>query len=199
MIFFYILILIKNKFNMTFKPETPTNIWNNLYKLMPNDSNSVHSDLSNVSDNLTLILTDINTEKKNELIDNYINSPKKKRKIIKESILNEMENLNNDIYGDIGLWADEPTVEEEEEIEAKLYSLDLLNKALPNISSDEEEDDELSELFSELEEEIKEKSNFAKKVDKATSFLHRNLIAFSIAGGKRKLEKHISAFIEFVK
>lgn len=186
---------------MILKPETPTNIWNNIGNLMTNDSNSVHSDLSNVSDNLTLILTDINTEKKNELIDNYINSPKKKRKIIKESIFNEMENLNNDIYGEIGLWADEPTVEEEEEIEAKLYSLDLLNKALPDVSSsdEEEEDGELSELFPELKEEIKQKSNFVKKVDKATSFLHRNLIAYSIGGGERKLEKHISAFIEFVK
>ena len=112
-----------------------------------------------------------------------------------------MENLNNDIYGEIGLWADEPTVEEEEEIEAKLYSLDLLNKALPDVSSsdEEEEDGELSELFPELKEEIKQKSNFVKKVDKATSFLHRNLIAYSIGGGERKLKKHISAFIEFVK
>ena len=49
---------------MILKPETPTNIWNNIDNLMTKDSNSVHSDLSNVSDNLTLILTDINTEKK---------------------------------------------------------------------------------------------------------------------------------------
>ena len=90
------------------KPKTPTNIWNKIDKLMKNqDEISVDSDLSSVSDNLTLILTDINTSKKYNMIDNFIKSPKKKRKIIKEGIIKEIENLSDDIYGEIGLWADE--------------------------------------------------------------------------------------------
>ena len=125
---------------MILKPKTPTNIWNNIDKLMRNqDEISVDSDLSSVSDNLTLILTDINTSKKYNMIDNFIKSPKKKRKIIKKGIIKEIENLSYDIYGEIGLWADEPSHEEEKEINSKLYSLDLLNEVLPDISSSSED------------------------------------------------------------
>lgn len=199
MIFFYILILNKNNFNMKFKPETPTTHWNDACTLMSKDTNSFDSDLSNVSNNPTLILKESNVPNQ-EFINNYNKSPKKKRKKIKENMKEEKNYLNNKINKPIRKWADELPDEEVKEIEDKIYSLEMLINILPDVSSsDEEEDEELSELFPELEEEIKEKSNFAKKVDKATSFLHRNLIAYSIGGGKRKLEKHISAFIKFVK